>query len=328
MAFRTGCFSWFKVTPRRHHEAAESAQASSQSFPGHIPHLAQYMGVFGNSSAKDFEAIWHAIQEASRDLQLYYSCCDPNQAKQDFHTRVNVLEASIPTGLNNPKTHVFINEESFYSANFVKNVFGPEGQRLDIAAQAPNIKSYESHLNSLENFLELIWNQNICLVVNLVEKGEKQAKYDYLPVLMLGHNIGQISICKTQTEAICDYLVLYTFEIRKQGQNRTLKILHFDSWADHELPDIQELKKVVATTQQLQVPGSPKLIHCHAGVYRTGVLFTLLNIEACRQQAQIDQLNVPQLIVQLRHSRFRMVRNEQDLKLIEEFMADSKNESS
>lgn len=66
-----------------------------------------------------------------------------------------------------------------------------------------------------------------------------------------------------------------------------------------------------------------KLIHCYAGVSRTGLVFTLLNIVAYLSDLKrpLQSLNVPELILMLNESLYAMVnmKNTERLKFIQDW---------
>jgi len=98
--------------------------------------------------------------------------------------------------------------------------------------------------------------------------------------------------------------------IQQGGQSHTLKVLHIGDWVDKTAPTTQQLQ---AWAAQVQKFGGQPLIHCSAGIGRTGTLFTQIAMNKHADQS------VEQIIQQLRQQRSpRMVQTpEQRTVLVE-----------
>nr|pir hypothetical protein ZK1251.5 - Caenorhabditis elegans [Caenorhabditis elegans] len=104
-------------------------------------------------------------------------------------------------------------------------------------------------------------------------------------------------------------LVMSTMRISKPGDNAVVKIvkhIHWRNWPDHGVPD-----NFLSPFRLLTVVKSctkPIVVHCSAGVGRTGTLALILII--LESICLPDFIGVPRLLAKLREERFRAIQTE------------------
>ena len=104
-------------------------------------------------------------------------------------------------------------------------------------------------------------------------------------------------------------MVYFSPQEESDGQPVTVTQFHYTAWPDHGVPDnvmsvirfIRHVRKLFPVSQD-----QPLLVHCSAGVGRTGTFITL---DMMMQQMRAeDTLSVCQCVRNLRTQRMKMVQ--------------------
>lgn len=191
----------------------------------------------------------------------------------------------------------------YIHANLVSS--GPNPRRF-ICTQAP--------LNgTIEDFWKMVivsGLEYIVMLCELVEKGKPKSA-EYFPV-KLGDTMKIGKLCTITKESSVDIdkiLTMSTMRISKPGDNavaRTVKHIHWHNWPDHGVPD-NFLSPFRLLTVVKSCP-KPVVVHCSAGVGRTGTLVLILII--LESICLPDFLGVPRLLTKLRDERFKSIQTE------------------
>ncbi|PIK57538.1 putative receptor-type tyrosine-protein phosphatase mu-like [Apostichopus japonicus] len=97
---------------------------------------------------------------------------------------------------------------------------------------------------------------------------------------------------------------IFTVFLKHGGESRTVKHFHFTDWSDMKIPEfldpILDFLEIVKNTSQKNVPNT--IVHCSAGVGRTGTYITL---DAMLDMAQAEgKVNVYKFVTEMRQRRF------------------------
>ncbi|XP_046480698.2 receptor-type tyrosine-protein phosphatase epsilon-like isoform X1 [Neodiprion pinetum] len=188
----------------------------------------------------------------------------------------------------------------YINANYVE---GLDKEKYYIAAQGPKPET-------IEDFWRMVWQEEssaICMLANIVES-EKIKCTQYWPEFGSRETYGVITVFIESQKVFADY-TFRTFCISHQGEKRKIQHLHYTGWPDHKVPlyvhsVIAYLKKLLRTP----VGRGPIIVHCSAGVGRTG---TLILCDIClRQAAQTGIVDVLAQFKKLRDCRSNMVDTE------------------
>jgi protein tyrosine phosphatase len=175
--------------------------------------------------------------------------------------------------------------EWYINASYINGPFIND-EKCFIAAQAP-LK------NSIPKFYKMIFNNNIKLIIMLCsfeEEGRKKCEY-YLPKNKyleeeIEENKLYIKIIKEE-KLFCSNIIKREIEIKYENVKKTFIHIQMLNWPDYSFPDeklgyetIKYIIECIAESRK-KYDKYPVLIHCSAGVGRTGTLIAIFNIIKC-----------------------------------------------
>ncbi|KAM6069046.1 receptor-type tyrosine-protein phosphatase eta isoform 2-T2 [Theristicus caerulescens] len=194
--------------------------------------------------------------------------------------------------------------DDYINANYMP---GYNSKKAFIAAQGPLP-------NTIEDFWRMIWEKNIYSIVMLtkcVEQARTKCE-QYWPDKQ-SKSYGDI-IVKMVSEIVLPEWTIRDFTVEKSGtpESHTVRQFHFTSWPDHGVPETTDLlinfRHLVHEYSSQNPIDSPTLVHCSAGVGRTG---TFIAIDRLIQQIEMENtVDVYGVVYDLRMHRPLMVQTE------------------
>ncbi|XP_071840632.1 receptor-type tyrosine-protein phosphatase epsilon-like [Apostichopus japonicus] len=196
----------------------------------------------------------------------------------------------------------------YYNASFILN---ERDVRAYIASQAPNKAS-------VDDFWRLIWEQNVQTIVMLANLYEdtKERCLQYWPKEENETQcFGYINVTWTKTQHFADY-VIRTLSVERGGTIREVKQLHFKEWPDKDVPDsamcLVEFArhcKLIHFKKQ-----TPLLIHCSAGIGRTGTFIGLLSMMDVLQSK--EYIDIFAFVNKMRENRVNMIQTKKQYRYL------------
>uniref|UniRef100_A0A8B9LDQ9 Tyrosine-protein phosphatase non-receptor type n=1 Tax=Astyanax mexicanus TaxID=7994 RepID=A0A8B9LDQ9_ASTMX len=207
------------------------------------------------------------------------------------------------------------NNTGYINASHIKVTVGGEEWSY-IASQGPL-----SH--TCQDFWQMVWEQGIAIIamVTAEEEGGREKSYRYWPRLGSRHNTvtyGRFKITtRFRTDSGCYATTGLKIKHLLTGQERTVWHLQYTDWPDHGCPEdfkgflsyleeIQSVRRHTNSTSDPKNTNPPVLVHCSAGVGRTGVVILSEVMVACLEHNEM--LDVPTVLKLLRHQRMIMVQ--------------------
>uniref|UniRef100_A0A8C2QDU8 Receptor-type tyrosine-protein phosphatase V n=1 Tax=Cricetulus griseus TaxID=10029 RepID=A0A8C2QDU8_CRIGR len=177
----------------------------------------------------------------------------------------------------------------YINANFIPGYSHPQEF---IATQGPLKKT-------VEDFWRLVWEQQVHVIIMLtvgMENGRVLCEH-YWPANSTPVTHGHITIHLLAEEPEEEW-TRREFQLQHdvQQKQRRVKQLQFTTWPDHSVPEAPSslLKFVELVREQVQVTQGkgPTLVHCSAGVGRTGTFVALLRLlQQLEEEQMVDVFN-------------------------------------
>ena len=191
-----------------------------------------------------------------------------------------------------------------------------------IAAQGPMP-------HTVKEFWKMIWEKNIEHIVALTRVMEAMKKKceQYWPEKEQDTStIGDFEIKLKKIDRYTSYDIR-VLELKNSDYPKDSRIViqfHFTVWPDHGVPIFSSsLLAFINHTKEFHIPGktqSPILIHCSAGVGRTGTFIVLdYFLEHLKEN---EKVNVYKMVAQLRESRCLMVQTKDQYMFIHDAIMD------
>ena len=203
----------------------------------------------------------------------------------------------------------------------------------------PYIKCFiatQGPLNStIEDFWEMCFHYNVNIIVmlcNLIENGrEKCANY-------WEANLRKYKLIKTGNEnLIVDGLIIRNFQIVDKTSNNYKNIMqiHLTTWDDHTAPisNYNKIKFMIDLIDRNK-KNSPVVVHCSAGVGRTGTFISLYNLyheiigQINNKFTREIKFSILNLVRKLKEMRLNLVENEVQYIFLYEFVITLLNEKN
>ncbi|XP_043821143.1 receptor-type tyrosine-protein phosphatase beta isoform X2 [Dromiciops gliroides] len=167
-----------------------------------------------------------------------------------------------------------------------------------------------------DDFWKMSWEQNvhnIVMVTQCVEKGRVKCDH-YWPADQDSLYYGDL-IVQMLSESVLSEWTIREFKICSEEQldvSRLIRHFHYTVWPDHGVPETtQSLIQFVRTVRDYinRTPGAgPTIVHCSAGVGRTGTFIALDRI--LQQLDSKDAVDIYGAVHDLRLHRVHMVQTE------------------
>ncbi|XP_062432311.1 receptor-type tyrosine-protein phosphatase eta [Rhea pennata] len=221
-----------------------------------------------------------------------------NRGKNRYN---NVLPYDISRVKLSAQSHA---TDDYINANYMP---GYTSKKAFIAAQGPLP-------NTIDDFWRMIWEKNIYSIVMLtkcVEQARTKCE-QYWPDKQ-SMSYGDIIVTMVSEIVLPEWTVRdFTVENSNAPEIHTVRQFHFTSWPDHGVPETTDLlinfRHLVIEHNSQNPVDSPTLVHCSAGVGRTG---TFIAIDRLIQQIEMENtVDVYGVVYDLRMHRPLMVQTE------------------
>ncbi|XWV26833.1 hypothetical protein QJ857_gp0218 [Tupanvirus soda lake] len=271
------------------------------------------------SDEKTLSQMYEEIEEKSKEIQYDYRVArDLTNVMRNRYCNILPTESSRFKSENLP----------YINASLVKDKY--------ILTQGP-LSSY------INEFWTMVWDSNADTIVCLTNQYENtRSKFDsyfndkmqegYKQYTVKVNNIikhdgynlvvRSIQLTKYDVSYKSDPFNLNEIEIvMSNEQVRLINHIQYTGWPDHGLPaDVNEFLKILQVLDEVTNRKNPLIIHCSAGVGRTGTLTVVLEILDMIKSVlafntegivEPDKIDIPNLIINLRQYREGLVQSDE-----------------
>lgn len=172
---------------------------------------------------------------------------------------------------------------------------------------------------TLNDFWRMVWEQNVRIIVmvtNLYEAGKVKCAM-YWPSTEGDQgavNFGNLRVTLMQVQQYNEYdCRAFQIRDRQTGEKRAVWQLHYTNWPDHGVPtdpahflDFYDRLQVTRRHVPWVMP-SPVVVHCSAGIGRTGVL-VMVDLLLALLDTGVVGINPATILAELREQRSGMIQ--------------------
>ena len=197
---------------------------------------------------------------------------------------------------------------TYINASFIPGCYCDE---KFIAAQAPKE-------NTAEDFWRMILEfnvTNIVMLTNVIEGNRKKCEM-YFPLdSRTPEQFGSFNIKQTHAETSLGYITRI-FQVTDGKKKLKIKHFHFTAWPDHDVPIVYDEFLTFSHKVHEEVKGSEShvLVHCSAGVGRTGTFIAIYNILSAIERSL--PVSIYKIVHEMREHRPQMVQTFRQYKFI------------
>nr|XP_024659212.1 receptor-type tyrosine-protein phosphatase H isoform X4 [Maylandia zebra] len=284
----------------------QSKSIPSAKFPDHFHQLSL-------DENRGFSEEYECLAPVGTDQTRKTAILPENKAKNRFNNvlpydwcRVK-LTTSDPDGISD-----------YINANYMP---GYSSNREYIATQGPLP-------STVNDFWRMIWEQRvkrIVMVTNCIEGGRTKCE-QYWPADSKSCLYGELLVTMRSEQQETNWTLReFNLKDRKTSEERTVKHFHFTAWPDHGVPECTEvlIQFRGLMRQHIEREGgkAPTVVHCSAGVGRTG---TIISLDVLLQQLEKEQaVGINAFVHKMRLSRPYMVQTESQYVFLHQCIMDS-----
>jgi len=232
-----------------------------------------------------------------------------------------------------------------YKDNYVK-ISSPHGAINASWIHLPYENSFISAQAPLKNTIDDFWTMcfdydinTVIMLCNLEEKGkEKCVEYwenEKRDIIDSSASVFESNfIINYTTEQINDDIKIRNINIKyknkEENNEKIIKQIHYGSWPDHQSVDLQSIYGNILFMFNLvdnEIGHNPIVVHCSAGVGRTGTFIALYNLyrdilnQIHNKNNKKITINFMNLVRKMKEMRMHLVETEDQYKLIYQFVS-------
>jgi len=259
---------------------------------------------------REFSFIEEKTMNQQMNMDYYSSLLEVNIPKNRYSNILATESTRVKLSVLNG-----IPETDYINANFI-NGMAPNTERAYIGTQGPLQSTFE-------DFWRMIWEYRVRVIVMLtkeVESGRIKCDRYWPESLNYPLKYGAFSVFLSQKTSDND-VVHRSFVLQNTRTMETMEVtqLQFIAWPDFGIPSSTiSFLELVELANSKNVPQAPIVVHCSAGIGRTGTFCTVHSIVEKvthdfneRGIGSTPSCNVVETVLKLRSQRSGMVQTKE-----------------
>jgi len=211
-----------------------------------------------------------------------------------------------------------------------------KGEKVYITTQGPKFDDSKNDcdevIDTIPDFWRMVWDQKVSVVVMLTKIEENDEFVIEKCTQYWPKNVGEtldmekacLALDWVEEEDMHKWdIKVRTFRLRRGDEERTVKQVHYLGWGDHKVPDSPDAFVEMSDKVNEFNSGSqgPLVVHCSAGVGRSGTFIGIHSYvkymrDFWAEKKDLDDLNIPKLLISLRKDRPKMVQTKEQYEFI------------
>lgn len=255
--------------------------------------------------AQEFDRIQSMRQTKVDVLRRCKAALQANNLEKNRYTDVIPYDSSRVV-LNSTKEDGHLNSD-YINASFITAGVSEYLSKF-IATQGPLSETSE-------DFWEMVIQYHCPAIVMLtaVDNPKMMKKCsDYFQAENGTREFGKISLCNKWTRISNSSLILRCLEVKKkesQEPSMTVLHIHYPDWPDHGVPqDTVLVREILRRTYHIPANLGPIIVHCSAGIGRTGTYCAIHNTIQRILIGDMSSLDLAKTVADFRSQRMGMVQ--------------------
>ncbi|XP_053197059.1 receptor-type tyrosine-protein phosphatase H-like [Scomber japonicus] len=274
-------------------QSKNSKAISIAKFPDHFYHLSADEN---RGFSEEYEKLLPVGTEQIRKVALL----PENKARNRFSNVLPYDWCRVKLSTSNPT-----GASDYINASYMP---GYKNNREYIATQGPLPAT-------VNDFWRMIWEQRvkgIVMVTNCTE-GRRTKCEQYWPLDRETCLYGEMQVTNRSEQQESNWTLReFTLKYKNTSEERTVKHFHFTAWPDHGVPQgtkvLIQFRELFRQHIKTEGTGEPTVVHCSAGVGRTG---TIIALDVLLQQLEREKaVGINAFVHKMRLNRPHMVQTE------------------
>uniref|UniRef100_A0A8C7RKN8 protein-tyrosine-phosphatase n=1 Tax=Oncorhynchus mykiss TaxID=8022 RepID=A0A8C7RKN8_ONCMY len=274
-----------------------------------------------DNSEKPKQGFWEEFEVLQQqECKLLYPRKEGQRAENKSKNRYKNILPFDTTRVEIREADTDVPGSDYINANYIRvNLLGPRNtSNVFIATQG-------CLQNTVVDFWKMVYQENthvIVMTTKEMERGRNKC-VRYWPDLNATKEFGKVSVKNVEECQAQDY-ILRELEVTRLDRRELVRyIWHYQylSWPDHGVPNepggVLSFLEQVNRTQSAIPETGPIVVHCSAGIGRTGTIIVIdILIDIINRQGLDCDIDIPKTIQSVRQQRSGMVQTEAQYKFI------------